>query len=439
MIWILILRYYFPHYLDPFVPYHNDHYVYLGNSAEPYSITRYILFYPRPLGNLLFDLIGRLGIRGMLVPVFVMVLANMCLLISYIERVTDRLTSLLTVSVFFLLVFGNPESYSSTKEDILASVCFFCSLVICHLWQNFLTSRRMVNLILIVAIAFLSTYMKETYFATNVTFFAVQAWITRANVRRTAITMAVTCAVFAGLSLAYNAHISVFVNLHADRNGPYYQDRSIPAILHGYRVLLRWLLRPVPTLLVLAGLVLLFLKARRDFAVGAVSLLLAATTLLPHSILPNHLEDQYAWLAAGFFFVPVLLSDQFLPTTRTATIVAVAAAVMVCALSLRSYRKNMGGRMGWVLQQEAYQRNLLTSWSTIKRAVRGRENELVVGVRSTFSPFQVPSFLLKSFGGEKHWTVVVTDSIPTSSSRPLTTMCSCSLRTTDWWPSTQRT
>ena len=413
VIWALLLRFHLPGYLDPFVPYHSDHYIYLGDSAEPYTLARYILHYPRPLGNALFDLLGRLGIRGMLVPVFIVVLANVCLLVSYVERLSEQLTSLLTLAVFFVLLFGNPESYSSTKEDILASVSFFCLLIIFHLWQNFLNSGRLINLAFIVLLALISSYIKETYFATSVAFFAMQVLINTGRFRKSATWMAIACLTIAAVSLAYNAHISIFVNLHSAKTGPYYQDRSLPSIMHGYRVLLKPLLRPIPAILVAAALVLLFRNDRRRFWIGLVALLLAGTNLLPHSILPNHLEDQYAWLAAGFFFVPLLLADGFLPKTRNAVLFTALGALLVCGLALRDYRRHMAGRAVWVIRQERYQRNILAAWPTIKQTVRNGEHELVIGPRSTFSPFDVESFVLKSFGPGTQWTVVVPDEIPT--------------------------
>ena len=108
-LWALLLGFFFPGYLDPFVPFHIDHFDYLGQSAQGYGFMRYIQHYPRPLGYVIFDLIGRLGTRGMLIPVFALTLLNAALVIRYVERLSGRLVSACTLTVYFVLVFANPE------------------------------------------------------------------------------------------------------------------------------------------------------------------------------------------------------------------------------------------------------------------------------------------------------------------------------------------
>src|SRR6267378_4179390 len=83
----LALRFYFPGYLDPFVPFHLDHYIYIGMHAEGYGISRYFLYYPRPIAHLLIDLCGRLGVHGLLAPLYVLTFLNAALIALYLERV----------------------------------------------------------------------------------------------------------------------------------------------------------------------------------------------------------------------------------------------------------------------------------------------------------------------------------------------------------------
>jgi hypothetical protein len=210
-IWILLLTFFFPGYLDPFVPFHLDHFSYLGESADGYGLMRYIWYYPRPVGFVILDLLGRLGTRGMLVPVFALTLVNAALLIRYVERLTARFVSAFTIAFFFILVFANPESYWSVKEDILATICLFCVLLVFHLWQNYLESGRGWNIVGIIALTLVSSYVKETYFATLVVFFVIQA-LAYAQRRKTAFVLAGAIVLIGGLSLLYNAERSPFTN-----------------------------------------------------------------------------------------------------------------------------------------------------------------------------------------------------------------------------------
>ena len=412
LVWALLLRFFFPGYLDPFVPFHIDHYIYLGDSGQGYGLGRYIRTYPRPLGNVLFDLLGRLGIRGMLVPVFLLTLVNAGLLITYLERLTHRAISFLAIGFFFVLVFGNPESYASVKEDILAVVCLFCMLVIFHLWQNYVISGKAGNLAAAIILAILASYVKETYFAALVLFFVLQALFQRAK-RKAAVAMAVVNAVIAAVSLAYNAHLATFINPHAGPRDPYYQDWHPLSILHGLAHLLQWLIFPVPAILVIVSLVVLARDKRyRALVIALVSLVFVIVILLPNSLLRNHWEDQYAWLGAVFFFAPVLLAESVLPRTRHAAAAAIAGIVVVSLLTLNEDRKDIRGMAGWLRGQEELQQNLIEALPTIKANAKSGEHELVLGLTLPFNPFRVPGFVRKYFGPNTAWTVVLPDEFP---------------------------
>jgi hypothetical protein len=415
LVWTLLLRFYFPGYLDPFVPFHIDHYIYLGDSAEGYGLGRYIRTYPRPLGNVLFDLLGRLGIRGMLAPVFLLTLVNAGLLVGYLERLNRRTFSIFAIAFFFVLVFGNPESYASVKEDILAVVCLFCTLLIFHLWQNYVVSGRPGNLAAAIVLAILASYVKETYFAALVLFFLLQS-IVHPSKRLVALGMAAVNAAIAAVSLAYNAHLATFVNPHASPTNPYYQDWHPLSILHGLAHLLKWLVLPVPALMVIASLIALAVaKKHRALAISLASLLFIGVILLPHAVLRNHLEDQYAWLGAFFFFTPVLLASFVIPSSRKALAAAGACAVILCLFTLVEYRKDLHGMAGWLRGQEELQQHVVTALPILKANSKPGEHELVLGLTLPFNPFRVPGFVRGYFGPDTRWTVVLPEEFPLKS------------------------
>jgi hypothetical protein len=413
LIWALLLRFFFPGYLDPFVPFHIDHYIYLGDSGQGYGLGRYIRTYPRPLGNVLFDLIGRLGIRGMLAPVFLLTLVNATLLITYLERLTRRTISFLAIGFFLVLVFANPEGYASVKEDILAVVCLFCTLVIFHLWQNYLESGRAGNLAAAIVLAILASYVKETYFATLVLFFVLQAIVAAGAKRRAAVLMAIGNAVIAAISLSYNAHLATFVNPHAGPKDPYYQDWHPLSLLHGLAHMLHWLMLPVPALLVLAAVIALArTRQYRSLVIALISLVFVIVILLPNALLRNHWEDQYAWLGAFFFFAPVLLAEFLLPRGRNMVAATLAGMVIVGSLTLMEDHKDLRGMAGWLREQEELQQNLVATLPIVKSNIKMGEHELVLGITLPFNPFRVPGFVRKYFGPDTAWTVVLPDEYP---------------------------
>lgn len=408
-VWILLLRFFFPGYVDPFVPFHMDHFSYLGESADGYGLMRYIWYYPRPLGFVILDLLGRLGTRGMLVPVFALTLVNAALLIRYVERLTARFVNAFTIAFFFILVFANPESYWSVKEDILATVCLFCVLLVFHLWQNYLESGRGWNIVGIIALVLVSSYIKETYFATLVVFFLVQA-LACPQRRKTAFVLAGAIVLTGGLSLLYNAEKSPFTNATHTSTDIYFQNWSLISIWSGYDRLFKFLIFPVAGLLVIAALVVVGRNNRKALWIGLVSLLFVATTLLPHTLLPNHLEDFYAWLGAFFLFTPVLLADAVIPRRVLPLVLTAIGAIAVCAGTMMEYTSSIPkGMAGWLRQQEGHQRVFLSSWPIMKSVSKPGEHELVIGPTIPHEPFAIPGYIRKSLGTDRRWTVVLPD------------------------------
>jgi len=408
-VWTLLLSFFFPGYLDPFVPFHVDHFSVLGQSADGYGLMRYIWYYPRPLGFVILDLLGRLGTRGMLVPVFALTLVNAALLIRYVERLRARFVSLFTITFFFILVFANPESYWSVKEDILAVICLSCVLLVFHLWQNYLESGLGWNVVGIIALALFSSYIKETYFATLAVFFLVQV-LACPQRRKTAFVLAFAIVFIGGLSLIYNAGKSPFVNTRHPSTDIYFQNWSPMSIGFGYFHLLEFLIFPVPAILLIAALVVVGRNNRKELWIGLVSLLFVATTLFPHTILPNHLEDLYAWLGAFFLFTPVLLADAFMPKRGLPLALVAIGAVAVCAATMMEYSSSISkGMAGWLRQQEESQRIFLSSWPVMKNISQPGEHELVIGPSIPHQPFAVPGYIRKSLGADTRWTVVLPD------------------------------
>lgn len=409
VVWLLLLRFFFPGYLDPFVPYHLDHFASLGQSAEGYGLMRYVWYYPRPLGFVICDLMGRLGTRGMLVPVFLLTLINAALLIRYLERLTSRFVGAFTITLFFILVFANPESYWSVKEDILAVFCLFCVLVIFHLWQTYRESGMRWSIGGIILLALLSSYIKETYFATLTVFFFVQG-LAFPQRRRTAFALAVATIFIAGLSLFYNARKSPFINSQLPSTDIYFQNWSPMSIWLGYTHLLKFLIFPVPALLVVVALVIVGRSNRKALWIGLTSLLFVVTTLFPHTLLPNHGEDLYAWLGAFFLFTPILLADAVIPRRGMPAVLTAMAVLAVCAATMMEYTSSFSkGMVNWLRKQEESQRIFLTSWPVIGNIVKPGENILVVGPSIPYVPFAAPGYVRKSFGAETRWTVVLPD------------------------------
>jgi hypothetical protein len=407
----LSFRFFFPGYFDPFAIYHNDHYIYQGMSARHSPLTRYFVYYPRPIAHLIIDFCGRLGPRGLLFPVFLCSIVNSALLSLYIERITGRKIALWCFVFFAALAYGNPQLYVHLKNDPFATFSLTFLLLVIHFWQTYVETGKTLPLAVTLLFIALFALTKESYFGLLALFFVIQLFIAPKQRLAAAILLVFSCAAM-GYSIHRSSQVWTLLNSQAQPNDPYYSNMLPGAVARGLIRIGKYVFFPVLDLAIIAVLARLWRKSRSLFFVGLTCVLFAVVSLLPNATLPNHLEPQYAGLAVYFFLAPLLLVNRVLPRSSNAWIGIALCGLTIYGITLWEYRKTSSDAW-WHRLQEEKAKHVVASLEHMRNTVNLKESSLVTvtGIDSPFNPFYTSDFILRYMGTIRYWTVIVPDKV----------------------------
>jgi hypothetical protein len=398
----LALRFYFPGYLDPLVPFHLDHYIYIGMHAEGYGISRYFRYYPRPVAHILIDLCGRLGVYGLLAPLYVLTFLNAALIVLYLERILKVRIGWPGLVLFAALGYSNPEFYWNLKQDPFSVFALTFLLCIFHAWQSYIKTGKRIYPIAIVALALLLSLTKESYFGALALFLIIQA-----RERRAALPLLLASAACMGFGVFWSARTWTLFDNKADPGSVYYTSLAPGSLWHGFLKIGKYLAVPAVGVAVIAALVRARQIDRRLFFASSAAVLLGAASLLPNATLPNHLEAQYAFLGGYFFLAPLLFADRLVPSRAGLLL----AGLVIYGLALLSYQRSTRDVAGWLREQEQIARRMLPGIERLKSTTNPGDSSLVIGATMFYDPFLAPEFILSEFGRNRSWTVVVPDNI----------------------------
>jgi hypothetical protein len=404
----LALRFFFPGYFDPLAPFHFDHYIYVGMHAEGYGPLRYIFYYPRPVAHILIDLCGRLGPRGLFVPLYALTWLNATLVVLYLERVTKSRVSWLGFLLFTALAYSNPEFYWNLKDDPFATFSLTFLLGIFHAWESYCHRDNRFYLVLIVVLALLLSLTKESYFVALALFLTIQA-LYRPQHRTAALSLLAVGIAFMGAAVYRASQLWTLFHGGPEPSNTYYTNLAPGSVWHGFLKIGKYLATPAVGPAVLVGLIQAARTDRRIFWLSLTGVLLGAASLLPNATLPNHLEAMYSFLGAYFFLAPLLFLDRLAPARLQFPVV-----VVVCGLALLSYRRPIREVAGWLREQEQIARRILPAIERARIETRDGDRSLVVGATMFYDPFLVPEFVLNEFGPKRFWTVVAPSGTPAS-------------------------
>ena len=404
----LSFRFFFPGYFDPFAIYHSDHYIYMGLSARHWPLSRYATEYPRPVAHLIIDFCGRLGPRGLLVPIFLLSIFNAALLALYIERVTGRKIARWCFVLFAALAFANPQLYWNLKDDPFATFALTFLLLVLHFWQIYIETGKIVFLAAVPLFIVLFALTKESYFGLLALFFVVQLLIAPKQRMAAAILL-----VFSLSAMSYSIHRSAqlwtLFNPQAHESDPYYSTLAPSAVAHGLLRLGTYVFFPVLDLAIVALLIVLWRRSRALFLIALASLIFAIVSLVPNATLPNHLQTQYAGLAIYFFLAPFLLLDRVGPGNPRARTGLLLCVLAVYGSALWEYRRSVRSSDAWWHRiQEQQARHTVSALAQMRNTLKPYETSLVTGIDTPFNPFTTTSsFILGYMGPKRFWTVIV--------------------------------
>ncbi len=419
----LCLRFLFPGYFAPLSAFHVDFYDYAATAVHPYSIL--LTRYSRPASFAVAKFLADAGFETLLAGEIVIALVSVLVTFALARRTLGLYSNwvLAPFVLYVIVLFGHPEFYAVHRHD-LAAECSYLFLVVSLLaWVSFVEHRRTLGVIrtvilLISAIFFaaMSAFSKETYFISALFLLAGLALASRPN-RRPHVAFLVLLVILDCCSYAWNRH----VGWPPANVSPDYKVSLAPLDLaRTFYFYLSHFLSPALILLPLIGIVTV-VRDRSRFVPGCAFLLAGLAAFIPHAILPNHLDAEYAWLAAPLFLAPVLLVSTSAPQTRFTWLkVGLAGVASVLAIAgpggySRTYRKSYER---WLVEQDRKGAAMIQSLRRLQ-AIPQSSRVLVVGLEDAAIPWEAGDFLRFEFGDRILWSVVLPESIGYRRTSPL--------------------
>jgi hypothetical protein len=412
-VYFLALRFLFPGYVHPLAPFHGDFYDYTGIASLHLGD---VLKYPRPAAFAVMWVLGHLGLRGLMAAGICLVLCGVALTIALAARLIacEPLRLLFFTVVYLFLLFAQPQFYFEHRHDLPAEVSYLGLMLALHAWLWWVRSRRMAALVCAFAAVLLFAFAKETFFLSapcllfGLVLYDRERW-------RAHLSFLVALLVMEAASVWWNRHLGTpFVNPGAAAADPYNISLAPGSIVKLYWHYFRHLLMPAAAAL-LALSVLVIARSRLRNAIVAIAFAAAGlAALIPHSLLPNHVIDEYAWIPAPLLFIPLLmaaaarLSRQNFGRLSAAILVLSTLTLVGHYGYLHDYRS---AGLRWYVSQEKHAANFMQSWPSL-RALPSGSRVLVAGLDTPFFPWSSVQFTERTFGSGKIWRVLVKEVPP---------------------------
>jgi tetratricopeptide (TPR) repeat protein len=403
-VYFFALKFVFPGYIRPLSPQHVDFYMPPGLAFDQFTFWQHLRF-PRPAGYFLLELLGLLGLDGWILVFILIALLSIVAVVRLCERLAGHDAYPIWVLLYLFLVMAHPSFYFDYVEDSLATASFLYLILAMHAWLSFKQTGLRRYLACTLALFLLTWTTKETFFLAALVFFGVEVLRTQGPQRRAALLMFGALPVTFAVGVLLNmSSINPFFVVHLGPSSPYYISFAPASVLHCYWILLWDMLTPVTLGIILLALGTLW-RNRPALLYASTLFCAGLVTLLPNSVLPNHIDPMYAWEGACLAFSPVLFVG-WSPSLRRPFQVA-AAAALAAVLGFAAVRSNRSGyeHWNWWLEQEHQNRHILQSFPVLQHALGRRF--LVTGITPSYSPWTVPSFIRYQFGPDHEWTLVL--------------------------------
>jgi len=398
--YLLCLQFAFPGYIHPLTPHHNDLYFPPGLSFDGHSLLEK-LAWPRPLGFIAFQMLGKLGLHGYLFVVGCIALANAVLTMALAGRILGRPVYWVAALVYCVLLFAHPDFYVDYLHDGFATLGLFYLLLALHAWRKYLDTNRRRYVVACGILMLLLAFTKETYFVSALCLWLLEA-ASHTGIQRTvaSVLFAMSAGVFAIAAVAGAYSLKNVIRLQTGAAEPYHVSLAPQALLEGGWFYVSHLF----PIVALAALACAF-AVMREHRLEAAGLFGAGVlAVLPHALLPNHTDSMYAWTGATLAFAPILFIPRFSRSAARSLQMA-SAALLVGAFVWTNHARYQAHR--WTIDQEKINRNIIAAYPALKSSAGAARNILVTGLSMPFHPFYTANYVREEFGWERSWTVIV--------------------------------
>jgi tetratricopeptide (TPR) repeat protein len=412
------LQFVYPGYFHPLYPHHDDFYFPPGLSFDGHSLLEK-LQWPRPLGFLMMEVLGKAGLKGYLSVLVVIMIANAALTIALAGRIFGKPISWFVALAYCMLLFAHPDFYVNYLHDAFGTLSYFYLILAMHAWYSYRESSSSRYIAVCVTLMLLVALTKETYFVSALVFWLAQSFLCRGAQRRAGAILLGASLVFFAAGLAANAYsMKTFLHVNIDASSAYHVSLEPAAVTRAFCFYTQHLLHPAVLALILSGIAVLY--QNREKMITAAALMIAGIcALAPYAVLPNHLDSMYAWTGATLAFSPVLfLSRAFRRPDMWRTGAIYAAVAVLTLISIRTSAARYEEH-SWLLAQEKINRNIIDSYPQLKGTETASKNILITGLAMPFQPFHTASYIRAEFGPGRQWTVVAPKGAALKSEAPV--------------------
>ena len=412
------LQFIYPGYFHPLYPHHDDFYFPPGLSFDGHSLWEK-LQWPRPLGFLMTEALGKAGLKGYLSILVVITIANAALTIALAQRIFGKPVSWFLALAYCVLLFAHPDFYVNYLHDAFGTLSYFYLILAMHAWYSYRESGGArylaVCAILMLAVAF----TKETYFVSALVFWTAQTFLCRGAQRRGGAMLLGASPLLFAAGLAANAYsMKTFLHVNIDASSAYHVSLDPAAVTRAFFFYIQHLLHPAVVALILSGIAVLYQNWEKMIAAAAL-VIAGICALAPYAVLPNHLDSMYAWTGASLAFSPALFQSRTFRRSdmwRTGAIYAGVAVLTLISIRTSAARYQ---EHGWTLAQEKINHNIIDSYPQLKGTDAAAKNILITGLSMPFQPFHTASYIRAEFGPGLQWTVVVPKGAAVKSEAPV--------------------
>ena len=425
------LQFIYPGYFHPLYPHHDDFYFPPGLSFDGHSLWEK-LQWPRPLGFLMTEALGKAGLKGYLSILVVITIANAVLTIVLAQRIFGKPVSWFLALAYCVLLFAHPDFYVNYLHDAFGTLSYFYLILAMRAWYSYRENGRPRYLAICAILMLLVAFTKETYFVSALVFWTAQSFLCRGVQRRaSAILLGASLLLFAAGLVANAYSLKTFLHLNIDATSAYHVTLEPGAVTHAFLFYFQRLLHPAVLALILCGIAVLY-QEREKMITAAAFLVGGICALAPYTVLPNHLDSMYAWTGASLAFLPVLfLSRTFRRTDLGRTVAIYAGVAVLTLISIRTSAARYQEH-SWMLAQEKINRNIIDAYPQLKATDAAAKNILMTGLGMPFQPFHTASYVRAEFGPERQWTVVVPRGAAVKSEAPVRFVSADAVRPGDY-------
>jgi hypothetical protein len=412
------LQFVYPGYFHPLYPHHDDFYFPPGLSFDGHSLWEK-LQWPRPLGFLTMEALGKTGLKGYLSILVVITIANAALTVALAGRIFGKPVSWFLALAYCVLLFAHPDFYVNYLHDAFGTLSYFYLILAMHAWYSYRESGSPRYVAVCAILMLLVAFTKETYFVSALVFWLAQFFLCRGAQRRASAMLLGVSLIFFAVGIAANAYsMKAFLHVNIDASSAYHVSLEPAAVTRAFFYYTQRLLHPAVLALILGGIAMLY--QNREKMITAVALIVAGIcALAPYAVLPNHLDSMYAWTGATLAFSPVLFLSRALRRSglwRTGVIYAGVAVLTLISIRTSAARYE---EHRWTLAQEKINRNIIDSYPQLKGSDGASKSILLTGLAMPFQPFHTASYIRAEFGPGRQWTVIVPKGAAVKSEAPV--------------------